>query len=120
VTARQKRERPLVGALVRQVPLRLLDVSVSGCLFESPASISDGSVGYLDVAIDGRHRGETVRICRSVRIRGRVWPWITGAQFLTLAPPSPASLRRVALALSVQDTERTPRTSAGSQPPRGD
>jgi len=118
--ARQKRERPLVGALVRQVPLRLLDVSVSGCLFESPASISDGSVGYLDVAIDGGRRVETVRICRSVRKRERVWPWITGAQFLTLAPPSSVSLRRMAVALSVADAERTPRKGDESRPPRGD
>ena len=119
MAARQKHRR-LVAALVRQVPLRLLDVSVSGCLFESPASISDGSVGALDVAIDGQHCRETVRICRTVRMRGRVWPWITGAQFLTLAPPSPASLRRVAAALSVEDRDRTPQTADRSPTRRSD
>ena len=107
MTARRKREGRMVGALIRHVPLRLLDVSASGCLFESPASIGDGSVGQLRVTIDGRHRFETVRVCRSVRRQERAWPWMTGAQFLTLAPSSTMSLRHVAVALGTEDVEDT-------------
>ena len=85
--------RSRVGALVRRVPVRLLDISTSGCLFECPTSVDEGTVGFLDVTLEGRPHAEAIRVCRSTRLRALPWPCRLGAEFLMLAPPAPASLR---------------------------
>jgi hypothetical protein len=92
---------PVVGALVRRVPVRLVDVSASGCLFDSPARVEDGTVGFLDVANHTQRHSEAVRTRRTSRTEGLVWPYRTAAQFLTLGPASPASLRGVATIMAV-------------------
>ena len=92
---------PVVGALVRRVPVRLVDVSVSGCRFDSPACIEDGTVGFLDVTNHERRHSEAVRTRRTSLTEGLVWPYRTAAQFLTLGPASPDSLRGVVTIMAV-------------------
>jgi len=92
---------PVLGALVRRVPVRLVDVSVSGCRFDSPASVDDGTVGFLDVASHAQRHSEAIRTRRTSRTEGLVWPYRTAAQFLTLGPATPASLRGVATVMAV-------------------
>ena len=87
------RPRVLLAALIRHVPLRLLDVSPDGCLFASPALIDVGTVGRLDVMLRDGHRVHAVRVCRSVRRKGRSWPYQVAAQLLILGAPAPASGR---------------------------
>jgi hypothetical protein len=105
---RKKSGHARVAALVRDIPVRLVDLSVSGCLLEGPEYIDEGKVGSLETVIDGQRCSEVVRTSRSFRMEGRVWPWTTDAQFLTLSPPSAASLRRVALKRGVEGTEWRP------------
>ena len=90
------RGRPVIGSIVRRVPVRLLEVSVSGGLWEAPVPFDAGTVGFLETqSADGRH-SDAVRIRSSSRLAGMVWQHRAAVEFLTLGPPSPASLRGVA------------------------
>jgi hypothetical protein len=86
----------IVGAVSRRVPVRLVEVSASGCLWDAPAPLDEGSVGFVEVRTSGHHRTEAVRILRTQRAVGSVWPYRMAVEFLTLAPLSPDSLRGVA------------------------
>jgi hypothetical protein len=97
------------------VPVRLLDISTSGCSFDMPACMDEGTVGFLDVTLDGACHEEAIRICRSSRIRLSTWPYRLGAEFLTLAPPSPASLRHAVIIQAQEQRDRL--RSAGNEVP---
>jgi hypothetical protein len=83
-----------IGGIVREVPIRLLEIGAGGCLIESPVGFSEGAVGWLSVNGDDAQHREIVRVSRSDRQTGRLWPWISGIEFLTLDLPSAESLRR--------------------------
>jgi hypothetical protein len=86
----------IVGAVCRRVPVRLVEVSASGCLWDAPAPLDEGSVGFVEVRTSGHHCTEAVRILRTQRAVESVWPYRMAVEFLTLAPLSPDSLRGVA------------------------
>ena len=86
----------MVAAISRRVPVRLVEVSVSGCLWDAPAPLDEGSVGFVEVRTPGQHRTEAVRVLRTLRAVASSWPYRMAVEFLTLAPLSPESLRGVA------------------------
>jgi len=94
---------PALGVLMRRVPIRVRDVSTSGCQLESPDILMEGAVGQLEIAIDGQLQKEPLRVCRSVRTPGGQWPWRSGAHFLALEVPSPASVRNVVARFEILD-----------------
>lgn len=96
VDPEEPRTEPIVAAVSRRVPVRLVEVSPSGCLWEAPAPLDEGSVGYVEVRTSGQHHTEAVRILRTFRSVGSTWPYRMAVEFLTLAPLSPESLRGVA------------------------
>jgi hypothetical protein len=94
---------PALGVLMRRVPIRVRDVSTSGCQLESPDVLMEGAVGQLEIAIDGQLQKEPLRVCRSIRTPGGLWPWRSGAHFLALEVPSPASVRNVVARFEILD-----------------
>ena len=92
-------ERPAV-TLCRQYHARVLDVSVAGCLIEVDASLAPGTVGTLDVQIDGTVYRESVRVARIVPARDITMRNQVGLEFLVLTPPGTESLRAVISRLS--------------------
>jgi hypothetical protein len=89
---------PRVGSVVRELPIKLVDLSAAGCLVESPVRITEGAVGWLSVNGEHAQHHEVVRVCRSDWRIERFWPCLAGLEFLTLeAPPSAALRRNVAL-----------------------
>jgi hypothetical protein len=86
--------------LVRQYHARVLDVSVAGCLIEVDASLAPGTVGTLDVQIDGTVYRESVRVARIVPARDITMRNQVGLEFLVLTPPGTESLRAVISRLS--------------------
>jgi hypothetical protein len=94
---------PALGVLMRRVPIRVRDVSTSGCQLESPEVLMEGAVGQLEIAIDGQLQKEPLRVCRSIRTPGGQWPWRSGAHFLALEVPSPASVRNVVARFEILD-----------------
>ena len=100
---------PMIAAISRRVPVRLVEVSTSGCLCDSPTPLEDGSVGFVEVRTPGQQRTEAVRILRTQRAGDTSWPYRMAFEFLTLAPLSPESLRGVAavIATGVPSAQRT-------------
>ena len=79
--------------------VRLLNCSVSGCLFETNRRLQVGVIASIQVAIDGRELGDDVQIVRCQPIAGRV-RFHVAAEFLWTQPLHDRSLRgamRVAL-----------------------
>lgn len=110
------RHLPAIGVLVRHIPVRVRDVSVSGCLMDSPDALPEGAVALIEVVLEGEPHAETVRICRAVRIPGGAYPWRAGAQFLGLGAPPPASVRNLVARFEILD-EVGGRGTPGRLPP---
>jgi len=102
-------QKTVMGSLLRRVPVRLVQASQSGCLGESPAPVEQGSVGFIDVRTSHQSQTETVRIVRTWRSVGQIWPHRVAVEFMTLTPPTPDSLRGVAALMAVgTPTRRIP------------
>jgi len=85
----------LVAVLGRDVSVRLVDISGSGCLVQSETRIAEGTTGTLRVSWDGSDYIDDVRIVRcQAPTAGDSWYRI-GAQFLWTSHPGERSLRRV-------------------------
>jgi hypothetical protein len=94
--------RAVIGAVIRRVPVRLLQVSVSGCLWETPVPLDAGAVGFVELQSARSRHSEAVRILYSARSAGVLWRYRTAAEFLTLGPPSIGSLRGVATIIATR------------------
>jgi hypothetical protein len=86
----------LLGLLGRDLSVRLLDISRSGCLLECSAAVPAGTLATLSVAFDGVRYLDHVRIARCQRVNGAGSRHHVGVEFLWLSAPAPQSLRRFA------------------------
>ena len=85
----------LVAVLGRDVIVRLVDISGSGCLVQSETRITEGTTGTLRLSYGGAAYADDVRIVRcQPPTAGESWYRI-GAQFLWTSHPGERSLRRV-------------------------
>jgi hypothetical protein len=94
----------LVGVLRRQLPARVLNFSVSGCLLETSMNLDPGSTCELLVTLADRVLVDDIKVTRCVELQGAGSKYRVGAQFLWTSNPGPQSLRRFAA------TMRTPGT----------
>lgn len=97
---------PGIGVLIRRVPVRVKDVSSNGCLLESAELLPEGTVGLLELDIDGDVHVETLCVSRSTRMAGSAWLWRAGARFLALNAPPPTSVRNVVARFEILDELR--------------
>jgi hypothetical protein len=105
------RGAPLIAVLGRDVTVRLLQISRSGCLLESADVLPIGVVAALSVEIEGRRYSDEVRVLRSQRVAGGGERHMVGVEFLWLRLPGKESLRSYAAALSTSSTH--PRIDEG-------
>jgi hypothetical protein len=87
------RGRSVMGALIRRVPVRVVEASTAGCVFESPSKVIEGSVGFVWMRTAIREHSEAVRVRRTAPTSDPLWHYRMAAEFLTLGPISPDSLR---------------------------
>ncbi len=89
----------VVAVLGRDVPVRLVDISSSGCLIHSESRLAEGTTGSLRVTFDGNEYVDDVRVmrCRPSNT-GDQW-FELGAEFLWTSHPGERSLRRVIVSL---------------------
>lgn len=89
----------IVAVLGRDVTVRLMDISNSGCMVQSETRIAEGTTGTLRLSHDGVDYSDDVRIvrCQAPTV-GDSWFRI-GAQFLWTTTPGERSLRRVVAGL---------------------
>jgi hypothetical protein len=88
--------RPIMAALIRRIPVRIVEASTRGCLIESPSMIVEGSVGFLRMRTSTHDHSEAVRVRRTSQTSNLVWQYRMAAEFLTLGVTSPDSLRGLA------------------------
>jgi hypothetical protein len=105
-----------IGVILRDIPVRVLDASASGCLVESREPLPEGAVGVLEVTSEQGRTLEPLRISRSTEIAGGATRFRAGAQFLPLGAPGPTSVRnqlaRLEVALEIEAAAGI-RTSSG-------
>jgi hypothetical protein len=93
--------RRLIGALIRRVPVRVVEASTGGCVFESPFAVSEGTVGFVQMRTATRDCSEAVRVRRMSETSDPAWAYRMAAEFLTIGPVSLDSLRGLATIMSV-------------------
>ena len=89
----------LVAVLGRDVTVRLVNVSNSGCLLQSELRLAEGTVGTLRLTFEGADYADDVRIMRcQAPAAGDNW-FKLGVQFLWTSQPGERSLRRLVAGL---------------------
>jgi len=105
-----------VGVITREVRVRLVNISSSGCLIESSTRLEPGTAGDLRIRIGSDTYADDVRVARVQQVQGAGSTWHVGTEFLWTTQPGTRSLRRVvarlrqALAQQAVDIEFSSRT----------
>jgi hypothetical protein len=89
----------VIAVLGRDVVVRLLEISRSGCLLESSHAMPAGTIAALAIEIDGREYMDEVRVSRSQLLAGVGERYQLGVEFLWLRLPREQSLRSYAATL---------------------
>jgi hypothetical protein len=84
------------AALRRDVRVRVVNCSASGCLIEMARPVRVGMVGALRSTFGDRELEDVVRVVRCEPAEGNDDIYRVAVQFLVTAPPHPHSLRYVA------------------------
>jgi hypothetical protein len=82
-----------VGVLTRNLPVRMRNVSASGCLLESASTIEEGTVARLRIRIAEREFRDDVRVIRCRRVEGAGSTHHVGVEFVWTTQPGARSLR---------------------------
>lgn len=85
----------VVAVLRRDVAVRLMDISNSGCLLQSETRLPEGTTGTLRLAYEGLEYADDVRIMRCQAPHSGETCFRLGAEFLWTTHPGERSLRRV-------------------------
>jgi len=83
----------LLAVLTREIHIRLVNCSLSGCLFEASRALPVGTVAGLTLRIGEHEFKDDVRIARCQMIAGAGSVYHVGAEFLWTSAPGPQSLR---------------------------
>lgn len=82
------------AALIRGISVQVRDLSTGGCLLETRAYLPVGTVGVLEMDIEGKRCVEWFWIRRTVATQGRSGAYLIGAEFLVpVAVAGETSLR---------------------------
>jgi hypothetical protein len=87
------------GMLARDVPMRLVDISRTGCLLESRQRIEEGTVGELQLQVQRETFVDDVRVTRCVLVEGSGSIYRVGAEFVQTRRPGERSIRRAITAI---------------------
>jgi hypothetical protein len=85
----------VIGIVARETQVRLVNISVSGCLLESAHRFEVGTTGVLEVAIGDANYSDAVRVSRVQPVFGGGVAWHIGMEFLWTSHPGSWSLRRM-------------------------
>lgn len=84
-----------IGVLARDIGVRLLNCSASGCLLESRSRMEVGTVGALRLMVNDRELADQIVVVRCQQIEGASPRFHVGVRFLGLVPPTGTTVRRV-------------------------
>jgi PilZ domain len=89
----------VTGMLARDVPMRLIDISRTGCLLESRQRVEEGTVGELQLQVQRDTFADDVRVTRCVLVEGSGSIYRVGAEFVQTRRPGEHSIRRAVTAI---------------------
>jgi len=87
--------RDLTAVLGRDVPVRVIDVSITGCRLESTRRFDTGTTGALTVTVGAVKYSDDIRVTRCHSLDGASGLYDVGVEFLWTTVPREQSLRRV-------------------------
>ena len=85
--------RHMKARLAREIPVRLLDFSLSGCLVATNRPLDEGTLGDLRVTLDGKEYRDTVHVVRTTERHGVRRAFVAGGHFAWGNRPGTISLR---------------------------
>ena len=81
------------GRLVRTIPVQLVDLSLSGCLFQTSQQVRPGETGELHVTLHGTEYRDAVNVVRAADRQGSHLRAI-GGEFTWRTGPARVSMRQ--------------------------
>jgi hypothetical protein len=84
----------IMGVLARELSVRVLNCSPSGCLLETTAPMEVGTVGSLQLDIEGRAVVDHFMVVRCQAIAGAGALYHVGARFLWIGPMTGDTVRQ--------------------------
>jgi PilZ domain len=85
----------VLGVLGKELSVRLLNGSPSGCLVETNAKLEVGTIASLRISLNGTEFVDDIRVVRCQQIEGAGSVFHVGAQFLWTDTPHARSLRQI-------------------------
>ena len=92
------RSNDLLAVLGREIPVRLVNISGSGCLVVTSSSLHEGATASMRLDLGGGEYTDDVRVVRCTRIEGSS-EYHLGVEFLWTTAPGERSMRRVIASL---------------------
>lgn len=92
------RSNDLVAVLGREIPVRLVNISGSGCLVATTSPLHEGATASVRLDFDGLEYADDVRVARCTRIEGSS-EYHLGIEFLWTTAPGERSIRRLTASL---------------------
>jgi hypothetical protein len=93
----------LRGAVLEQIPGRLVDIGAGGCSLETPTRLASGTFGFVEIQGTDASLAEVARVCDITERPGAAARFLVRLEFLPIALPAH---------LGVSD--RAPLAAAGS------
>ena len=90
------------GTLTRELPVRAVDISASGCLFVSRRRMEVGTIGTLQLRLGGEDCQDDVEVVRCEPVKGTPASYYIGVRLLWTRPRQAGSIRH---AVAQQATE---------------
>jgi hypothetical protein len=82
-----------LGVLTRECHVRIINVSASGCLIETPRPMEVGTVGALRLRVGNEVYADTIQVVRCQPIAGAGSIYHVGMKFLSTTPRHAGSIR---------------------------
>lgn len=78
----------LRGAVLEQIPGRLVDIGAGGCSLETPTRLASGTFGFVEVQSPDASIAEVARVCDVTERPGAAAPFLVRLEFLPIALPA--------------------------------
>jgi hypothetical protein len=78
----------LRGAVLEQIPGRLVDIGAGGCSLETSARLTSGTFGFVEIQGPDASLAEVVRVCDVIERPGAATRFIVRLEFLPIALPA--------------------------------
>jgi len=78
----------LRGAVLEQIPGRLLDIGAGGCSLETSSRLTSGTFGFVEIQGPDASVAEVARVCDVTERPGHASPFLVRLEFLPIALPA--------------------------------